>query len=210
MKKLILTFVCLSILSALSAQIVYHRTNHLNIGFGKASNASENSHMDFCVNGMLVERDGSPVGGYIDNGKIVQPYVAPESGGGNFAVDNGIFGLGADGKMYMVSYTDYKPLPAMKWAFQNGPILVKDGVNIRGTSQTAYARSGIGFKSDGTLVVIISMTPITFYDFAELFVQEGCSNAIYLDGGPYVGYSNNTGTYGTLVDGATKLQFYNN
>lgn len=190
--------------------VVIYRTQHLNIGFGKASNCSTNQFMDFCVNGSLVGQNGLPVGGYINNGVQKQNWVSPESGGGNFSVGNGIFGLGFDGKLYMVSYEERNQIPAMKWAFQNGPMLVRDGVNIRGTSQSQCIRSGIGYKNDGTVVVIISLEKITFRQFAELFVNEGCVNAIYLDGESlYVGYSNKQSTVG-MQPQAMKIQFFNN
>ena len=196
--------------TTVSAQVIYHRTQNLNIGFGKTSDCTTNPFMDFCVNGPLVQTDGTPVGGYIDNGTIIKDWVSTESGGGNFAVDNAIFGLGMNGTLYMIPLSEKQQLPPMKWAFQNGPMLVQDGVNTRGISQSKNPRSGIGYKKDGTLVAIISLTPVTFHEFADLFIKENCLNAIYLDGGPYVGYSDKTGSYGTLVSEATKLQFFNN
>lgn len=208
MKKLILSLTTLIVVSSLSAQVVYHRTNNPNIGFGKVTKT--NQYMDFVVNGPLVLTDGSPVGGYIDNTVMLKNWMNPVYGVGNFAVDNTIFGFGTDGKFYMVSFSLKDSLPMMKWAFQNGPVLVRDGINARGTSQSKYARSGIGYKKDGTLVAIVSLTPMTFYEFANLFVEENCLNAVYLDGGPYVGCEDKTASYGSMVSGATKLQFFNN
>ncbi len=210
MKRLlfILAFVCS--IGSLSAQILYHRTRNPNVGFGKVSNSITNPKMDFCVNGPLVGNDNIPIGGYIDNGTVIKNWTNPTDGGGNFAIDNGIFGLGMDGKLYMKPYTEKETLPQMRWAFQNGPLLVKDSVNTRGTSTSVYTRSGIGYTNDGTLVVIVSLTPLTFRQFADLFIQEGCIHAIYLDGGPYVGCSDKQGSYGTMVAMATKLQFFNN
>lgn len=210
MKNLIFSLAFFCMLGSLSAQVIYHRTHNPNVGFGKVTNTMTNPKMDFCVNGPLVGTDGIPVGGYINNTTVVKNWTDPADGGGNFAVDNTIFGLGVDGKFYMLSFNKKDELPKMQWAFQNGPILVRDGINTRGTSQSKYARSGIGFKKDGTLVAIISITPVTFYEFADLFIQENCSNAIYLDGGPYVGCSDKNASYGTMVVGATKLQFFNN
>ncbi len=210
MKKLIVYLFLSFIFLNLSAQIIYYRTQNINIGFGKISNSITNPHMDFCVNGPLVDTLGIPVGGYIDNGITIKVWVSPVKGGGNFAVDNVIFGIGIDNKFYMLSYAEKDKLPEMKWAFQNGPVLVRNGVNIRGTSQSQFPRSGIGFKKDGTLVVVVSLTPITFYQLADLFIEENCLNAMYLDGGPYVGCSDKTTSYGTMVSEATKLQFFNN
>jgi uncharacterized protein YigE (DUF2233 family) len=210
MKKIILLFFVTLQLSTIHAQVKIYQTGHINIGFGKESTCVGNQFMDFVVNGPLVGTNQLPVGGYVDNGSQKQSWSDPAQAGGNFATDNSIFGLGADGKLYMVSSTESSTLPSMKWAIQNGPALVKNGVNSRGTSTSKYARSGIGYKKDGTLVVIISLDPVTFREFAEMFVQQNCVNAIYLDGGPYVGYADKSGSYGSLVATATKLQFFNN
>lgn len=206
MKKILFCTAVLLLTTTANAQ-VYYRTSLPDVGFGKSADCATNPKMEFCVNGPLVGSDNLPVGGYIDNGICKKPWVDPVIGGGNFAVDNAIFGIGNDGHFYLLPYEEKDNLPPMKWAFQNGPILVKDGVNKRGTSTSNYTRSGIGFKND-TLVVIVSITPVTLRQFAELFIAEGCSNAIYLDGGPYVGYADKHSWGGTLVSSATKLQFF--
>lgn len=210
MKKIILSFLVVFQLSVTYAQVKIYETKHLNVGFGKESTCSTNQFMDFCVNGPLVGDNQLPVGGYVDNGSQKQSWSDPAQAGGNFSIDNAIFGLGFDGKMRMVSSMESTTLPQMKWAIQNGPVLVKDGINARGTSTSTWARSGIGYRKDGAVVVIISLQPVTFREFAEMFIQKNCVNAIYLDGGPYVGYSDKSGSYGTLQPDATKLQFFNN
>lgn len=205
--KLLTIILFLLQFGVVQAQVVFETSNP-NLGFGTSSECSKNTSLDFVVNGPLVNTNGLPVGGYID-GVQKKPWVRPEDGGGNFAVDNAIFGLGQDGKLYMFSYTERHLLPPMKWAFQNGPVLVRDGLNVRGTSATKFVRSGVGYTPTGNLVVIISEQPVTFREFAQYFVQAGCVNAIYLDGGPYVGWSDSSRTLG-MVETATKLQFYNN
>jgi len=206
MKTLLISFV----LFAVTNGVTYYKVSpKLNVGFGVASNCETNQYMDFCVNGPLVGSDGLPVGGYIDNGFQKKPWAEPGLGGGNFAVDNGIFGVGKDGRMYMVSYEKRHILPQMRWAFQNGPMLVQDGKNLRGASSTKFKRSGIGFNASNEIVVIVSENETTFQEFAQLFVEAGCISAIYLDGGPYVGWSNNKGRSG-MMDESIKLQFFNN
>lgn len=195
------------------AQVVKYETKHLNVGFEKNVYSNSTNVLDFVSNGPLVDEKGIPVGGYIDNQVIVKDWTNPENSDGNFAIQNGIFGLDLEGKLHLVNYQDKDSLPEMKWAFQNGPILVLDGVNQRGTSNTRYARSGIGFRKDGTLIVIVVLYPITFRDFANRFLAARCINAICLDGGPYVGcidYINQNGLSGSLVINAMKLQFFNN
>lgn len=196
--------------SDLHTQVKIYETNHVNIGFGKQSNCLTEPYMDFCVNGPLVGENQLPVGGYIDNSVQKKDWSNPVLGGGNFSIDNAILGLDLKGKMYMVPISESLKIPQSQWAIQNGPILVKNKINTRGSSQSKYSRSGIGCRFDGTVIVIISLEPITFYDFAELFIEQNCVDALYLDGGPYVGYADKTGNYGTLQPDATKLQFFNN
>jgi uncharacterized protein YigE (DUF2233 family) len=211
MKKLLIIIACVSVSQTVShAQTKIFETKNHNIGFGQKSDCINNEYMDFCVNGPLVKSNGSAIGGYIDNQVQIQNYTTPEIGGGNFSISNGVFGLGVDGQLYMFFLKDIHRLPAMKWAIQNGPILVMNGINVRGTSQSKYERSGIGYKSDGTLCVIVSQAPITFKGFAQLFIDIGCVNAMYLDGGPYVGYSDNQTNNTGMIEGALKLQFFNN
>jgi uncharacterized protein YigE (DUF2233 family) len=205
-----LIFLIFTLLSAtVHGQVIVKEITNPNIGFGFSSECATNQYMDLVVNGPLLLKTNNPVGGYIDDGVLIQGWTKPEDGGGNFATGNGVMGLSQDGYLYMVPISEVHTLPKMKWAFQNGPMLVQNGRNLRGTSQTKWKRSGIGYKPDGTLVVIISITPITFRDFAELFVNQGCIDAIYLDGGPYVGYADKT-TQNGLIAEAMKIQFFNN
>ena len=210
MKKFIIPVLVLVISTLTYGQIKVFKTTHLNIGFGRFADVQSNKFMTFCVNGPLVKETGYPVGGYVDNDTIKQSWTDPESGGGNFEKDNCIFGITKTGKLIMLEYSAKDSLPPMKWAIQNGPALVRNGLNVRGTSTTKYQRSGIGYTRLGEIVVIVSVTPVTFWEFADLFVQQGCWNAIYLDGGPaYVGYADKNEKYG-FVNEATKLQFFNN
>jgi len=44
-------------------------------------------------------------------------------------------------------------------------------------------RSGVGVRKDGIIVFALSRTPVTFYDFADLFLTKfKCPNALFLDG----------------------------
>ena len=164
--------------------------------------------MNLVVNGPLLGKDLKPLGGWIDNGIQKKDWVNPDDYTGNFSVDNGIFWVDKNGKPFLVRYGDRHYLPdTIQLAFQNGPILVENSRNIRGISSTKYPRSGIGFNENGYIFVIVSITPITLRDFAQLFINEGCVSAIYLDCGPYVGFSSHRFTYGFMRD-AIKLQFY--
>jgi len=212
MKKLALLLLILLVgFPTQAQQFTSYSTMHKNVGFGKSNDCAGNPYMDFCVNGPLVHPDGRPVGGYIDNGVQIQDWVNPATIGKNFAVGNGIFGVDTYGDFHMVSYENRSELPQMRWAFQNGLMLVQDGENIRGTSTSKVLRSGIGYDEYGSLVVIITLDPVTLRELADMFLYMDCVNAIYLDGdAPHIGFSNNGGVQRGTKPDAIKLQFFNN
>ena len=180
-------------------------TNPTDVGFGKSSDCDHNN-LSFVVNGPLVGRDGLPVGGYIDNGTQRKDWVDPRNYDGNFSIENGFFGVDKNGHPFLVR--DEKDIPKdVLWAFQNGPILVENSININNNSESKHRRSGIGFNKKGEIFIIVSLEPITLKKFSELFTNIGCTNAIYLDGGPYVGFSAEGLSYG-FVKNAVKLQFF--
>ena len=212
MKKLALLLLILLVgFPTQAQQFTSYSTMHKNVGFGKSNDCAGNPYMDFCVNGPLVHPDGLPVGGYIDNGVQIQDWVNPMTIGKNFAVGNGIFGVDTYGDFHMVSYESRSELPQMRWAFQNGLMLVQNGENVRGTSTSKSIRSGIGHDYEGNLVVIVTFDPVTLRELADMFLYMDCVNAIYLDGAaPYVGFSNNEREPTGMVENAIKLQLYNN
>ncbi len=190
-------------------QIIFQEiTNIKDVGFGKNTQLSE--HLTNVVNGPLVGINGNIVGGYIDNGNKTKDFVNPENYTGNFSVGNGIFGVKKDGVPFLYSFEERKKINTenVQWAFQNGLILVKGEKNIRGNSTSKFPRSGIGYKKDNTILIIVSTIPMTLKNFADLFLFEGCSNAIYLDGGPsYVYFRSESLIFGKEKD-VLRLQFY--
>lgn len=182
-----------------------------NLGFGVNTKTSD--VLLLVINGPLLSAVDltKPVGGYIDQGIQKKPWISPESGGGNFANQNGIFGMRSDGTMVLVSYENRYHLPKLNWGFQNGMMLVVDSKNICNPNSTnnGYRRSGIGFREDNSLVFIMSLKNCTFWDLGQQFIKEGCTNAIYLDGFDYIGYSKD-GNENGFIPGTLKLQFYKN
>lgn len=209
MKKIIFVLLLRIALGANAQDFeVFYPTN--DVGFGKNSKISE--LMPWVVNGMLFESDYSPTGGYIDNGVQKKSWTDPATKTGNFATRNGIFGKTKTGKIILLSYEDLNLLPPMQWAFQNGPILIYNGKNeCNKSSDSYYTRSGIGYRYDGSLVVVIAKQPCTPWQLAEKLLKEDCLNAMYLDGGPSTGYAVYDANESWGFDPtAIKLQFFNN
>jgi uncharacterized protein YigE (DUF2233 family) len=180
-----------------------------DVGFGKSSKVSE--LMPWVVNGMIFDGDYSPTGGYIDNGVQKKDWTDPETKTGNFATRNGIFGKTKAGKMILISYEDLNSLPVMQWAFQNGPILIRNSINVCNAQSTSddFRRSGIGYRNDGSLVVVVAIKPCTPWTLAEELKQQGCIDAIYLDGANPTGYAIYMPFESVGLDpSAIKLQFF--
>jgi uncharacterized protein YigE (DUF2233 family) len=51
------------------------------------------------------------------------------------------------------------------------------------TSPSKTIRNGVGIRKDGHVVMAISNRPVNFHEFALYMQQQGCINALYLDGG---------------------------
>ena len=49
-------------------------------------------------------------------------------------------------------------------------------------SSNLNARNGVGIISDNKVIFAISEKEVNFYDFALFFQEQGCKNALYLDG----------------------------
>ncbi len=166
-------------------------TNNRSIGFGKSSNT--NQYLHIIVNGPLVNENGRPVGGYVDNYAQRKEWVNPSTKNGNFAADNCIFGLDVEGKMRLIPYKNFSHTTNFIWAFQNGRRLLHNGVNKHNASSpNKYIRSGIGFDQNNNIYIIVSKTPVTYWQLAQEFKKTGCKEALYLDGNEaYVGIAYN-------------------
>ena len=49
-------------------------------------------------------------------------------------------------------------------------------------SDNKNIRSGVGVDQNGNVLFGLSQAKVNFHDFATAFIEEGCTNALYLDG----------------------------
>lgn len=171
-------------------------TKNLNLKLGTVSDTNDSTAA--YVNAPLVHKDMSLVGGCVFDHKQIKNWVKdPNQFKGNFSFKNCIFGCDNKGELFVKEGKDIATLKAadLKWAFQNGPVLLKEGANNHNRNGTHRCyRTGIGNTKNNELVVIASKKPVNLYEFAELFRLQGCKNAVYLDGektkgdNDYVGY----------------------
>jgi exopolysaccharide biosynthesis protein len=72
-----------------------------------------------------------------------------------------------------------------------GPVLVRDGKVVVGKERSKVGlslrqrarRTGIGILNPTTLIVIVSLKPVTLKEFAHQFLKYGATDALNLDGG---------------------------
>ncbi len=178
--------------------------------FQQLKNHLSNKHnkLLFAMNGGMFQQDYSPLGLYIENGKVLHP-LNLKKGTGNFYMEpNGIFYLDKSKKAHVVCSSDFVLTDSILYATQSGPMLLVNGViNSKFTqgSKNLYIRNGVGIKPDGTLLFAISKTQVNFYDFATYFKSKGCTNALYLDGYvsrmycPEQGVEQMDGRFGVLI-----------
>jgi len=157
-----------------------------NIGALKGWMERRNQTLLFAMNGGMYMADHSPVGLYIENGKIIRKIDRRTEGSGNFLLQpNGVFGIMDDGSAFVRRTADVTNMLNVRYATQSGPMLLVDGaMNKLFTpgSKNLNIRNGVGLLADGRVLFGISREPVNFHEFASWFKEQGCANALYLDG----------------------------
>ena len=160
--------------------------NYKNAENLKAQLAVEAKDLIFAMNGGMYLEDGSPQGLYIENGKVIKELDTIQEAYGNFYMQpNGIFLIEKGNKGIVIQTKDFKHNKNILFATQSGPMLVIDGElhpKFNKGSNSLHFRNGVGVLPNGNLLFAISKELINFYDFATYFKEQGCKNALYLDG----------------------------
>lgn len=144
----------------------------------------------YVTNAGIFARDLTPLGLHVENGKSLHPLNRGSGGGNFFLKPNGVFFIddeGRPGVLETTAFAEAYPGPhQVKTAVQSGPMLLLDGkVHHRflPNSESRFLRNGVGVHPDGTVVLALTLIPVTFYEFALLFRDElGAQSALYLDG----------------------------
>ena len=151
-----------------------------------AALAATGRHLAFAMNAGMFQPDQSPVGLYIEDGKLGHQIVTRD-GPGNFGLlPNGVFCIGT--RFWVVESRSFaaKP-PACRHASQSGPMLVIKGKlhpSFRAGSTSYKIRNGVGVSADGkTAWFVISDAAVTFDRFARFFRDTlGAPDALFFDG----------------------------
>ena len=151
--------------------------------------ARQKIELELLMNGGIFEPGGIPSGLLIQQGKELRP-VNRNPGEGNFFLQpNGIFLIGSQGAAVMAT-SEYPPKdPTIHYAVQSGPLLLRNNKIhpvFRAASTSRLHRNGIGVTRKGEIVM--AMTDFrsakfpNLYEFAVLFRNQDCANALFLDG----------------------------
>ena len=147
---------------------------------------NNNNELVFAMNGGMFKKDFSPQGLYIENGKIITKLDTISKGFGNFYLQpNGVFLITENGVPIITKTQDLWVYKDVYYATQSGPMLVIDGKlhhKFNKGSSNLNIRNGVGALPNGYLLFAMSRQKINFYDFATFFKNNGCENALYLDG----------------------------
>ena len=143
--------------------------------------------LDFAMNGGMFRPDLTPVGLYIEDGKLLRKAVS-RAGPGNFGMlPNGVFCISKN-SVKVLETSDYlQDSPSCHFATQSGPMLVIDGKlhpKFLENSSSRFIRNGVGTSQEGQWAhFVITNRPIIFHKFARLFKDHlGLNSALYLDG----------------------------
>ncbi|WP_243651302.1 phosphodiester glycosidase family protein [Hymenobacter gummosus] len=170
--------------------------------------AGQQKTLVFATNGGMYRAGNAPVGLFIQAGKVVTP-LDTAAGTGNFYLrPNGVFYLTADGRAAVCRTQDFRPSGRIRYATQSGPMLVIDGrihPAFQPGSKNLNVRNGVGLLPDGRVLLAMSKQPVSFYEFARYFQQQGCRQALYLDGFvsrtylPAAGWRQTDGDFGVII-----------
>jgi uncharacterized protein YigE (DUF2233 family) len=165
-------------------------------------------HLRFAMNGGMYRKDRSPVGLFIQNGRVISPLDTTHGYGNFYLKQNGVFLIRDDGTSEIVTTERFAYTPDIAYATQSGPMLVIDGAIhpvFEKNSEHLNVRNGVGVRPDGTVIFAMSTDKVTLYDFASYFKSLGCPNALYLDGFvsrcycPEQGWQQLDGDFGVMI-----------
>jgi uncharacterized protein YigE (DUF2233 family) len=140
------------------------------------------------MNAGMYRPDYSPVGLFVVNERELAGLNRATGPGNFYQQPNGVFFLD-DGAAKVVSteeYGDASPHPQL--ATQSGPKLVHRGAIpsssvFRSGSTSRKIRNGVCAPSPALVTLVISESPVTFVEFAQLLRDHlHCQDALYLDG----------------------------
>lgn len=145
--------------------------------------------IQFATNAGIFEPGGIPSGLHVQEGVELRPINLQEGRGNFFLKPNGVFFIQGDRARVLRSEVFSVGGFTPRLALQSGPMLVINGEIhpvFRAASEHLFHRNGIGVLPDGQALILMtdlrSQTRINLHQFARMFLDHGCKNALFLDG----------------------------
>lgn len=197
--------------------IIFFYKDNNNSNFGSLNNlklylSKNNKELLFAMNGGMYKKDKTPQGLFIQKSKIITS-TDTTSGNGNFYLKpNGIFYLNKNKEAFISTTNNFVLENEIEYATQSGPMLVVNGEIHKAFNQNSTnlnIRNGVGILPNNNVLFAMSKKDINFYEFAKFFKDNGCKNALYLDGFvsrtycPEQKWSQIDGDFGVII-GVTK------
>ncbi len=154
----------------------------------QAAFAKQGKTVKFLMNAGIFEPGGIPSGLHIEGGKTLRPLNLADAPGNFFLKPNGVCTLGPQGPFVGTCAAWRESTNGDEsWGIQSGPMLLIDGARhpaFQQGSASRLHRNGVGVDDKGRFV--FAMTDkgqaVNFWDFAGLFLELRCKNALFLDG----------------------------
>jgi len=184
-----------------------------SLGALKQSLHAKGKKLVFATNGGMYQTDNSPLGLYIENGKVLNRLNTKDATGNFYLKPNGVFYITNDNKAGICTTQTFENNSKIKYATQSGPMLVIDGKlhsAFQKNSTNLNIRNGVGVLPDGKIMFVISRKEINFYEFATYFQNAGCKYALYLDGFvsrtylPEKNWTQTDGDFGVIIGETSK------
>ncbi|WP_246657206.1 phosphodiester glycosidase family protein [Methylocystis sp. B8] len=149
--------------------------------------ASKGKTLVFAMNAGMYAEDRTPVGLFIENGRLLNP-ANTHAGPGNFHMKpNGVFWIEGGRAGVTETARILKSHQRVDFATQSGPMLVIGGrvhPRIHEDGMSEKFRNGVCVQDGHIVRFAISNRPVTFFEFARLFRDRlHCRDALFLDGG---------------------------
>lgn len=138
----------------------------------------------FAMNCGMYTPENAPVGLYIENGKKLSSMKTCNNRKANFCLQpQGVFFVTKDRKAGISTVAAFS-YQNVEYAIEAAPMIVinsKENTSLPKLSKVI--RNGAGIRKDGKVVLAISNRPVSFPELAQYFISQGCTTAIYFDGG---------------------------
>jgi len=148
----------------------------------------EGKKVKFLMNAGIFEQGGIPSGLHMEEGKLLRPLNTARGEGNFYLQPNGVFLIAAGEKpVASIHRTAEFKTADLRIGVQSGPMLLIDGKRhpaFKEGSGNKLHRNGVGVDDQGRVVFAITASgqTVNLWDFAGLFAQLGCRNALFLDG----------------------------